>query len=265
MKHSNHFLLLIFSAFLLLSLNAFRCDKWPCIKGEGNAVTQNRDIAGTSRIDMQSFAHVNITKGSSYSCSLSGQQNILDNLIFTREGDKLVIAQKDCVKDHLDVTINITLPSLTWVKLGGSGDINVTGAFNEQAFAAILSGSGNIHINDAITADNLHTEISGSGNITLKGSFKKAESMVSGSGDISITGKSDAYSVNISGSGKIHAFNLSTSNANIHTSGSGDVEVSADNTLDVKISGSGNVEYRGNPAVMTHISGSGKVNKRSNG
>lgn len=265
MKHSNYALPLIFSACLLLCLNAFTWDKRPCIKGEGTAVTENRDITGVGQVSLQSAAHVNITRGDQYACNVSAQKNILDNLIFTREGDKLVISERNCVKDRPDITINMTLPSLTMVGVGGSGDIRVSGVFHVPAFEAVLSGSGNIRIRDSIIAGSLVTEISGSGDISLPGAFKKAESNISGSGSISISGSCDHNKIHISGSGKIHAFGFRTLSTEISTSGSGDSEVNASNTLDVTIVGSGNVWYQGNPAVTRRISGSGSVSKKSAG
>lgn len=265
MKHSNHTSLLIFSVFLLSLLNAFTCDTKfkSCIRGEGAAVNENRSIDGVSRISLQSFAHLNITKGDAYACNISGQKNILDNLVFSREGDKLIISEKDCVKDNTDVTINITVPSLSMVKLGGSGDINVSGAFEVPAFEAALSGSGNIRISNSISAGSLKAEISGSGDINMRGAFKTAESKISGSGSISISGSCDNSSISISGSGDVHAFGFTTLSTDIHASGSGNSEVNAGNALNVKISGSGDVWYQGNPVIIEHISGSGSINRKA--
>jgi hypothetical protein len=262
MKQVNYSLLFVFSTAMFLSLIAFKNDKNPCIKGEGTAVTENREISGVSSISLQSSANLNITQGESYTCSISGQRNILDNLKFKHDGNKLTIFEEECVDGHAEVIINITLPVLNMVRLEGSGNIQVAGAFDIPSFEAGLSGSGNINIKDALVATNLVTKISGSGNINMNGSFKKAETGISGSGNISISGKCAGNNIHITGSGKLHAFDFSTQTTNVHTSGSGNLEINASHALDINILGSGNIWYKGDPEITKKITGSGRVNKK---
>jgi hypothetical protein len=263
MKRTNYTLLFALSAFSVLFLNAVKEEKKPCIKGEGATVTENREIDGASRISLESSANLNITQGKDFTCSISAQQNILNNLVFDRDGDKLTIHEKECVTGNPRITIDMTIPSLTMVGLGGSGNIGIAGEFHVPSFEAGISGSGNIDVKDSIVAGSLHTKISGSGDISLKGSFKKAETRISGSGNLSISGHTNDNDISISGSGKVHAFDFRTAKTNVRSSGSGNLEVNASQALDIQIRGSGDVAYKGNPCLIKHISGSGSVNKKA--
>jgi putative autotransporter adhesin-like protein len=66
----------------------------------------------------------------------------------------------------------------------------------------------------------------------------------------------------LTGSGDLELAKLPVERATVEISGSGDIEVDATRTLDVRISGSGSVAYHGNPEVKKSISGSGGLIKK---
>ncbi len=253
----NPFFLL--SIFIVFVFSSCKKDKWPCIIGHGPTITQMRAIDGVTEINISMDATVNITQGSVYSCTITAQKNIADNIVFRQRGKELDVFNNRCTRRLSPVIINITMPSLTDIDLNGSGAVNVWGKFNVPEFEADISGSGNISVNDTVTAGELTVKISGSGDMYLTGSFNNSNTKISGSGSVILSGKSNSSDISISGSGKVHAFNFFTNSTSVHTSGSGDTEVNVSNSLNVDISGSGNVWYKGFPVITTHISGSGNI------
>ena len=72
-------------------------------------------------------------------------------------------------------------------------------------------------------------------------------------------GEVEAQDIRISGSGDFRGQDLSTTSTSVVVSGSGDVDVRAEDELDVMISGSGSVRYGGDPSISKVVSGSGSV------
>ena len=106
-----------------------------------------------------------------------------------------------------------------------------------------INGSGSITTERCISVDRLSVEINGSGVIT-------------------ICGNADELNTEITGSGKIAAYGLESIMTTVKVSGSGEVQTSVSEALDVDISGSGTVRYIGNPEITSKITGSGAVVKK---
>ena len=86
-----------------------------------------------------------------------------------------------------------------------------------------------------------------------------------GSGNVTVMNSSqqDFFELSIIGSGSFYGFPLTSNKVLVDVLGSGLVEVTAVDLLEVKIEGSGNVYYKGNPSILTNVTGSGRI-KNSN-
>ncbi|WP_316801898.1 head GIN domain-containing protein [Pedobacter nototheniae] len=124
-----------------------------------------------------------------------------------------------------------------------------------------MSGDGSISVDGTLSTSELATTISGSGKVTVNTNAQKITSVVSGSGILNISGKTEEGSVTISGSGAFNGKNLTVQNFSTRISGSGSVNIHAENKIDAVISGSGSVNYSGNAEVEKTIVGSGRVRK----
>ena len=215
------------------------CEK---IVGEGPVITENRATGNFSSVASAISAHVYYKQDPDYKVEVAAQQNILNVLETHIVGNELVIKFRNDVRvgSHERITVHVSSPTISGLR---------------------LSGSGNIIASDSISSDNMNLTISGSGSISLHS--LKATSLdanISGSGDISVlSGQLHTGKFRISGSGNINAINVPAYSVNTTTSGSGKISVNVSHDLDVTISGSGSVVYKGTPEINTHISGSGKI------
>ncbi len=83
---------------------------------------------------------------------------------------------------------------------------------------------------------------------------------ISGSGRMSAGGRIDQLDLAISGSGNASLGDAAVRRANIHISGSGDVDVTPRDEANVHVSGSGNIRMKAMPARLNQkVSGSGGV------
>lgn len=175
-----------------------------------------------------------ITFSSDPSCSIciSGECYICDD-----NGCRVIESGQPI---HRPVKIALNLPSLSYLRLTGFGGATVEDA-GTTPLTLIVKGLGTIRIRNINRSD-----------LTL---------YVEESGDIYANGKAEKVKATVSGSGNIHAFSLDARHVYAHVSGSGDLRVSAEETLEARVSGSGDIAYKGNPRLSKRISGSGDIKK----
>lgn len=223
----------------LLSISS--CEK---ITGEGPLQTETRSRGSFSGIDMRISGNVQVKKDSVYKIEVTAQQNLLNEIETNIVGTNLVIKFRDGVRvrTHEEITVNISSPELSTLRLSGSGNVNVSGQWQSRNFWLELSGSGNIYM-QRIAADYIDGKVSGSGNITV------------------LDGTALEENLRITGSGNIDMLSVAARSAYTTTSGSGSMKLNVSDNLNVTISGSGSVYYTGNPAVSAKVSGSGTVGR----
>ena len=105
-------------------------------------------------------------------------------------------------------------------------------------------------------------EASGSGDVEADGIAGDALAIRSdGSADIALAGAVARLDVDMDGSGDADLADLAARDARVYAGGSGDVDVRADQRLDVSVDGSGDVRYHGDPALSRHVEGSGDLTR----
>ena len=103
-------------------------------------------------------------------------------------------------------------------------------------------------------------EASGSGDIDAVGIDADAFELRSdGSADIALAGTVGRLAVDLDGSGDADLAGLAAREARVAVGGSGDLDVRADERLEVDADGSGDVRYHGDPALTQNVDGSGDL------
>ncbi|OKS89532.1 head GIN domain-containing protein [Mucilaginibacter polytrichastri] len=234
-------------AFTLLSAIAFMAS---ALHVSAQAVTeQTRDVAGYSGVSIAGPFKVRVILGNKEGVKLSVDAEYIDKVETVVDNGSLTVRFKrpgfslkreDYHVKTADVTIYAR--TLSSIANAGSGNTTVEGTVTASDFKAILSGSGTITIPTAKVSNELTTRLSGSGSIDISGSAASVSAFISGSGEIK-------------------AKNFSTQTASITISGSGNVYIKADKSINATLVGAGNVYYSGNAEVTKHKVGSGSVQK----
>ncbi len=209
-----------------------------CISGRGGTITADLDLNNFEGIKLKVDAVVFIAQGNNQSVVIEAEENIINEIELDVQNDIWDIEFNDCVNNHDDIRIFITMPYIRFLAVSGSGVIRSENIFDLGNLDWRVSGSG--YIDWALNAQNIDSRISGSGKVFLEGNTEEFDFQISGSGDY-------------------RAFNLNAIEGDIRVSGSGDAEVRVADFLDVEINGSGDVFYKGFPALNVDISGSGSV------
>ena len=254
------YFLSVFSA-LLIFFSGCRVES-----GEGDIISEFREVKDFTKINLTTAADVEIFKGVNLTVEVSDYENILKHIIVETENDKLIIKTKpnNLVMRNSKAKVIITLPDdLTDIELSGSGKINVIDSFSKIRYI-FISGSGSVGLPSAYFSSDLNVKISGSGSVTIEDSeFKdNVYAEISGSGNIEVSGTAREVHTKIPGSGHILFGDLLVKNATSAISGSGNTTVYPLNQLNASISGSGNIYYYGNPNVIATVTGSGRVVKK---
>lgn len=228
----------ILPALLVVSVLFTACG----IRGEGERVTEVRQVSGFNALEIGTNADVEVRVDSVFHLEVTCEENVLPYLetLVDPDGTLKIFFNRD-VWDVDDFHIRVSAPA--WKGF----DVN---------------GSANVKVSDPIVGTQLFTNISGSGDIRIFDlDFQQVRTRVSGSGNLYLRGIADDLNCLVSGSGDVDALDCPVKTATVNVSGSGDVRLEANETLDVSISGSGDVEYHGNPDVNSNISGSGSLRK----
>jgi hypothetical protein len=227
-------------ALLMIFSSCYKSNYYPCIKADTKLVEESRFVNDFNRIHLLSHANVIVTKGEEQSVIVVIPENFREYFITETKNNSLVIRSERCLKNRLsEITVYITIPHLSELKILGSGNIIIEDPFDGENLALHISGSGKIEI--------------------LQSHFNTLRSDISGSGNIEVAGTAHHHSVQISGSGQVLGQNLICHTATVKIAGSGNARIFAESNLNVTISGSGNVYYRGNPNIAVTITGSGKL------
>lgn len=215
------------------------------VKGNGNMVSQTRDISDYNSISLTGSMDVILVKGREGNIKIEAEENLQQHIVTEVSGGKLKIAVEKGYS----------------LQTSRNNDITITVPFTDIEGVS-LTGSGDIRSSEMITAEDFSINITGSGNVKLPLKAKQTSANITGSGDIALSGTSVDFDCKVTGSGDISAFDFKAENVKAMVTGSGDLEVYASASLKAVVPGSGDIEYRGNPKKEDFRTlGSGSISK----
>ena len=230
------------------------------VNGSGISATETREPGAFQAVGNELSILAEVTLGDSQSVTITCDDNLLQYIRTEVHGGELQIdtPNNTFLRPNVDCFVSITTPTLESLSGSGSGDTVATGDFPDLS-ALDNSGSG------AVSARGGHfplqsVHVSGSGALNADDIDTNCVTLDStGSGTLHASGVAGCASLDSSGSGGIDAISLTVLEADIHSSGSGDVSLTALKTATIDLSGSGNVRVAGGASMQVDDSGSGEV------
>jgi len=108
--------------------------------------------------------------------------------------------------------------------------------------------------------------VSGAGRIDIKGmNNDKFKIDADGAPVINVSGDTKLVDIHSNGAGTINTNSLNAARAIVNSNGATQVEVDANERLDVTVNGPSTVTYKGDPVVNKKVNGPGSVEKRGSG
>lgn len=209
------------------------------IKGDGNVVKENRDVAGFSSLKVSSAFTVFLTQGNAESLSVEADKNLMEHIKTVVKGDRLVITTSDKgISKFTKMNIYLTFKDLEMIDVSGAVDIIGEGAMN---------------------FDELFLEGSGASEMKLELKANKLQADFSGASEIELIGSASAVDFESSGASEINAYDFVAEHCVLDVSGASDARVHVTATLNVDVSGAASVKYKGSPKVSSDVSGAASL------
>lgn len=165
-----------------------------CKKGNGSVKTESRKVGTFTSIDVSGGYDVEVVVQQAPSLVISGESNILPQIITEIKGSTLFIYNKGCISTQKRLKLKITSKQIQKISAAGANKIKVSN-LNNQTFNIAQSGGAK-------------TE--------LFGKTKQIYIKVAGAGDVSAQKLySQQAKVEISGAGNVNVFATESLNAKI--------------------------------------------------
>ena len=233
------------------------------IKGNGVSATREEFFSAFRAIDLAAPVRVKVMSGERFSCTLTGDENLLAYIEVSMDGETLRFRKKDRNVRMPFVSAVVTTPeSIRSVKMSGSSSAKIEVPADSQMLNVSVSGSGNVVFTD-VRAEKIDIGISGSGSF-LAGNVwsRNIDCGISGSGSIAV-GRLEVREssfVSVSGSGRVAVEDLAAEDAGVRISGSGRVvfdRAKFAGRFNAEVRGSGNVAVLAGSVPSLHIDGAG--------
>lgn len=206
----------------------------------------DREVSNFNGIAAAGPVNVVVTLGGKESCRLEGDADALATIVTEVKGNVLIIRPKTSIT--------------SWSRKYEGKKITAYVSAKELA-SLTVSGNSTMLVNGKLSTGELTTTVSGSGSIKATADVDNYHAFISGSGFLNISGSADHSSIKISSSGSFEGKNMAVNTLNATISGSGTINIKAEESIKAFISGSGSVNYSGNPTVDKTVLGSGRVRK----
>jgi len=201
-------------AFVMLLLSGCH---WAGVKGNGDIKTENRQIAGFTRVETDGAFQVNWTPGAP-AFSITTDENLLEYVRTRVSGDRLQIDWIKPLKGTRGIKIHISSPALSRVELNGAVKFAASGLSGPEFY---LEANGATRVGLDGTVNAMQGELNGASRLDANGLVTRAIDLsISGAGraDVNV---SEVLKVDISGAGKVtYSGNPKTVDKNITGAGS---------------------------------------------
>jgi hypothetical protein len=201
------------------------------IRGSGNVVTEEMELADFGAVEAANAFEVEITQSDTFGVTIRVDDNILDLLDVSKEGDTLRLGLERGVNLRGDVTLEaeITMPDLDGLKLSGASRASISGFRSSEQIDIDLSGASSL--DGDLEAGNTDIDASGASKVVLEGSAEGLTIVVSGASSLDLT-------------------DFTVNTADVTLSGASDATLRVQERIEpVDVSGASRLYYLGDPSL----------------
>ncbi len=205
-------------SILILSLTLVSC-KLTGIRGNGDLISETRDVEEFQKIDVSGNYEVEITVGEETSLKIIAESNLMKYIKTKVKKNTLFISSRENLRPREDLKLIVSVSNLTAIECSGVNEILAEG-INSEEFYIDLSGAGSIDISgqagllridvsgaadlmakDFLTED-ITIDVSGAANAEVYAS-NSCDAEVSGAGYIELYGEARDVNMDVSGAGSL--------------------------------------------------------------
>jgi hypothetical protein len=217
------------------------------VKLSGGTKVSTKEVSAFDKVDVSGAIDVIVNIGNKSEVVIEADSAIMPYVVTEVKDRELRIYNKDIIGfynfKNNKILVTITTPSI--LELESSGACDVT-------------------INDLKT-DMFKVSLSGACDLIGSSECNVLDFESSGSSDSKLRGKVKNCNIELSGACDIKALDLEVDSLKIEGSGSSNVEITVQNSLDVELSGASELRYKGEPKyIKTDMSGVSNLTKIDN-
>lgn len=226
-----------------------------------SATAQNLNVGDFTKIELEGFCKVNITKGDKCSVLLDASKDIAPYAdIYVNEGE-LHIGLKAAVRTKMKVSV--CLPYLEEIEVSGACSVVVTGKFNitGKEFKIDMEGASSLSGLD-IDAERCSIELDGITRLNMTGNFSTLELETEGCSKAKFSAVTKFLDCEAKGVSKFSGIKAESANVEIDGTAYGKLEVT--DFLNAKLEGASRLCYSGPETlrISKHISFNSKLKKK---
>lgn len=217
------------------------------VKLSGVTKVSTKEVSAFDKVDVSGAIDVIVNIGNKSEVVIEADSAIMPYIVTEVKDRELRIYNKDIIGfynfKNNKILVTITTPSILELESSGACDVTINDLKTDM-FKVSLSGA-----------------------CDLIGSFEcnVLDFESSGSSDSKLRGKVKNCNIELSGACDIKALDLEVDSLKIEGSGSSNVEITVQNSLDVELSGASELRYKGEPKyIKTDMSGVAQLTKVDN-
>jgi hypothetical protein len=172
----------------------------PSVTGSGVSASETRKAEPFSAIRLDGAADIDVAIADHTEVVITTDDNILNLVETTNEGNTLVIRERKSVNARNGVHVSIKTPSLDRVTVNGVGNVSITD-LKEPALTLDLNGTGSLAAKGQV--DKLNMTLNGTGRANLVNlAAQDATIQLNGTGNASVNSAA-SLNVSINGTGNV--------------------------------------------------------------
>ncbi len=217
------------------------------VKLSGVTKVSTKEVSAFDKVEIDGAIDVIVNIGNRSEVVIKADSSIMPYIVTEVKDRELKIYNKDDFGfynyKNNKILVTITTPSILELESSGACDVTINDLKTDM-FKVSLSGA-----------------------CDLIGSFEcnVLDFESSGSSDSKLRGKVKNCNIELSGASDIKALDLEVDSLKIEGSGSSNVEITVQNSLDVELSGASELRYKGEPKyIKTDMSGVAQLTKVDN-
>jgi hypothetical protein len=199
------------------------------LTGSGDLKTEEYDFSDFNRVEVSSAFEFEVSQSNSYSISITADDNVIEKVQVTKEGDILKIGLATIPRlGSLTLKAVVTMPYLRGLAISGASRGTISGF--SSADDADIAVSGASKVTGDLKAGDVDFEVSGASTVQLEGSANN-------------------ITANVSGASRFNLGGFMVNNADVTFSGASTGTVNLSGKLDANLSGASKLSYVGEPTM----------------
>lgn len=212
------------------------------VSGNGKVQEENRTTEEFNGIHASGMYEIHLVQDEDYRLKVVADENLLSLIRTEVNGGILEIRSEENIREAEALDIYISAPNIDEIDLSGAVELRGKGVFKGKELKIESSGAAQIDL--SLGVDRLSLDLSGASEVKLSGA-------------------ADRVRIESSGASEIKMFSLKAQYVSVDVSGASDLELYAEEELQIEASGASEIEYVGNARITRqNLSGASNVKKR---